>query len=424
MAVTYKKAVDDNVDWQQRLANYAGNKDAGLSEYQRALEVYRGKSAAGDTAGADAAKKWSDQVNTAIGGIGNNRGAQASNALDTVGQKVNAQPFQFKQNAAPFQYNAQADPSYQAALRQAQAGAQTATNNAMVRLGARGIGNSSVAVDRANQIQQKAIGNVNDTILPQLMQQAYGRYQDEVNNDYRNQLANYQASQDQIGNLSKYAGTLSDLDQRDLDNQFRGSQAEEQQKQSNWNAYLQSVGLTGDLGTGPKSDYSLLGGNSGNRSLAGQEFDQSRAVQDAGLTGIYNGNPTMQKNAQDFSQWADRQQLGISRQNANNSGTSTSNAASNARINQLMDAWDRTGVAPAGLESMGVQAGTPLREKSTSTASKVDAKESANNYSIIVGDLSSDGVTKDQAMALAQANSSSLSDSDYRKLLDYINKSF
>lgn len=125
-------------------------------------------------------------------------------------------------------------------------------------------------------------------------------------------------------------------------------------------------------------------------------------------------------NADDKRAWA---QIAISQQNANTSSASSGNSASNARINQLMDTWDRTGVAPAGLESMGIQPGTPLRDKNAS-ASKVDAKESANNYNTILGDLTSDGVTKDQAMSLAQANSSYLSDADYRKLLDYINKSF
>lgn len=426
MAVTYKKPIDDDVPWDQRLANYAGNKDAGMSEYQRALEVYRGKSAAGDTAGADAAKKWSDQVNTAIGGIGNNRTSQVNNTLDTIGQKVNAQPFQFKQTVAAYNpNNIQSDPAYQAALREAQRNTQTAAGNTAALTNSRGILDSTITSDRIGQQAQQNYGHVSDTILPQLMQQAYGRYQDEVNNDYRNQLANYQSSQDQIGNLSKYAGTLSDLSQRDLDNQFRDGQAADQQKQSNWNAYLQSVGLTGDLGTGPKSDYSLLGGNSGKRSLAGQEFDQSKGVQDAGLTGLYNGNPTMQKNAQDFSQWADRAQIGISQQNANNSGASTSNSASNARINQLMNVWEATGQAPSGLESFGVQPGTPIKEKSSSSsASKVDPKESANNFNTILSDLGGDGVTKDQAMQLAQANSGYLSDADYRKLLDFINKSF
>jgi hypothetical protein len=89
----------------------------------------------------------------------------------------------------------------------------------------------------------------------------------------------------------------------------------------------------------------------------------------------------------------------------------------------LFDVWDRTGVAPSGIP--GVQAGTPLKEKSSnSSSSPVPAKESADNYDTIVTDLSADGVTKEQASALAKANSAYLSDADYRKLLDYINKTF
>lgn len=80
------------------------------------LEVYRGKSALGDTEGAKSAKAWADKVNTAIGGIGDNRTSQLKNTLDTIEQKASAAPFQFKQTQAPFQYSAQADPSYQAAF--------------------------------------------------------------------------------------------------------------------------------------------------------------------------------------------------------------------------------------------------------------------------------------------------------------------
>jgi hypothetical protein len=331
MAVTYRQPVDDNVPWDQRLANYASNKDAGKSEYQRALEVYRGKSALGDTEGANAAKKWSDQVNTAIGGIGDNivsnRTDQINKTTDTVGQKVNATPFEFKQTQALFQYNAQSDPSYQAALRQAQQGAQTATNNALVGLGSRGIGNSSVAVDRANQIQQSAIGNVNDAILPQLMQQAYGRYQDQNNNDYRTQLANYQAGQDQVKNLSGYAGTLNDLNQQEGNNQYRDKTFEEAVKSGNWNAYKDAVGMTGNLGTGPKSDWGQLTGQQGAPSyqsvqdaikngMSQQQIDNA-AKQFAQQMGYNYDN----MNANDRQAWA---QIAISQQNAN---TSSANSA-------------------------------------------------------------------------------------------------
>lgn len=226
MAVTFRKPVDDDTPWEQRLANYSSNRDAGRDEYQRALEVYRGKTALGDSAGANLAKQWADKVNTATGGYAAQPVSQYKNKLDPLvtqlAQNAQQQPFQFKA-PQPFSYNPQSDPQYQAALRQAQQNAQTAGNNAMVQLGSRGIGNSSITSDRVAQIQQSELGRVSDTVLPQLMQQAYQRYADEANRDYQMQLANYQAQQGQNDQLRALAGMLSGLDQQDLDNEYRAA---------------------------------------------------------------------------------------------------------------------------------------------------------------------------------------------------------
>jgi hypothetical protein len=237
---------------------------------------------------------------------GNDRSTMLNNTLGNVNDTVNTKtPFKFTQ-AKPFQYDTQSiqsDPLYQAAMRQATQGAQTATNNAMVGLGSRGIGNSSVAVDRANQIQQSAVGHVNDTVLPQLMQQAYGRYQDQNNNDYRNQMANYGVGQDQVHNQSALASQLNGLNQQETDNTYRDNVFGEQQKQNNYDAYLKSVGVTGDMGTGAKSDYSLLGDKTGNLSLQGQQFEYGKQMDAA----------KMQQDAQQFAasqgvQWANLNQ--------------------------------------------------------------------------------------------------------------------
>ncbi|MEC0231187.1 hypothetical protein [Paenibacillus alba] len=371
MAVTYKKPIDDDVPWEQRLANYSGNKDAGMNEYQRALEVYRGKSAAGDTEGANAAKKWSDQVNTAIGGIGNNRTAQINNTTDNIGQRVNAKPFEFKQTAAPFQYNAQSDPAYQAALREAQANASTAAGNISADLNKRGIMDSTVNTNLSNQAAQREYTHVSNDLLPQLMQQAYGRYQDQNNNDYRNQLANYQAGQDQIGNLTKYAGTLNGLNQQEADNEqrskdnaYRDNTLAETQKQNNYDAYLKSVGITGDLGTGPKNDYMLLGDKSGNPSFAGQQYADNKVQQE-----FENKMKTQLQGANIANMSADNAR----------GWAAESRAAGNQQLGQLFDVWDRTGVAPAGIP--GVQAGTRLQAKQTQTQN--------NNQGVgsLVGDI-------------------------------------
>lgn len=55
---------------------------------------------------------------------------------------------------------------------------------------------------------------------------------------------------------------------------------------------------------------------------------------------------------------------------------------------------------------------------------KVDAKASADNYNTILDDLGTEGLTKDRARQLVQANQGELSDADYRKLMDYINNNF
>lgn len=115
------------------------------------------------------------------------------NNLDKVQQQLNTPREQFS-------YNAQSDPLYQNALGVAQRSAQTAGNNATVRLGARGIGNSQQALTTENQIQQRAVADVNSNLLPQYMQQAYNQYKDRYAMDQdlmKNQLGLGKAYNDQ-----------------------------------------------------------------------------------------------------------------------------------------------------------------------------------------------------------------------------------
>lgn len=215
---TFRQPADNDTPWQQRLVNYASDRDAGRNEYKRALEVYQGKSALGDRSGANLAKQWADKVNTATGGYAAQPQSQyqdqTKSLIDRMMQNTQQQPFQF-QAPQQFSYNPQTDPQYQAALRQAQNNAQTAGNNAMVQMGSRGIGNSSMTTDRVAQIQQSELGRVSDTVLPQLMQQAYQRHSDDANRDWQRQLADYQAAQDQQNRLSDLVPMLSGLDQQD-----------------------------------------------------------------------------------------------------------------------------------------------------------------------------------------------------------------
>lgn len=265
---TFRQPKDDNVPWEQRLVNYSSNRDAGRDEYKRALEVYQGKSALGDTSGANMAKSWADKVNTATGGYAAQPQSQyqdqTKSLIDRMMQNTQQQPFQF-QAPQQFSYNPQTDPQYQAALRQAQQNAQTAGNNAMVQMGSRGIGNSSMTSDRVAQIQQSEYGRVSDTVLPQLAQQAYQRYSDDANRDWQMQLANYQASQDRQSQLAGLVPMLSGLDQQDwqrgiteagLTGQYGGQNTMQQRQMNmdNANALAQLYGTY----VGPKDDGNVL----------------------------------------------------------------------------------------------------------------------------------------------------------------------
>ncbi|WP_026021482.1 hypothetical protein [Paenibacillus senegalensis] len=265
---TFRQPADNDTPWQQRLANYASDRDAGRNEYKRALEVYQGKSALGDTAGANLAKQWADKVNTATGGYAAQQKSpyqeQIKPLIERMTQNANQQPFQF-QAPQQFSYNPQTDPQYQAALRQAQQNAQTAGNNAMVQMGSRGIGNSSMTTDRVAQIQQSELGRVSDTVLPQLMQQAYQRYADDANRDWQRQLANYQAAQDNQNRLSELVPLLSGLDQQDwqrgiteagLTGRYNGQNTMQQRQMNidNANTLAQLYGTY----VGPKDDGNVL----------------------------------------------------------------------------------------------------------------------------------------------------------------------
>lgn len=358
MALTYQKPKDDDIDYRQRLVNYGQNTNDGLDEYKRAMGVYRSKSALGDTEGAAAAQKWAGQVDTAIGGLGTRPQSEVRNTLETYKANLN-------KPVTPYSFDINNNQQYQQALQAAQRSAQTASNNATVALGSRGIGNSQQAMTTANQIQQRSVADVNANMLPQIMAQDYARYRDQQNMEMaRNE------------GLLGYANALSGIDQQELDNKFRDSQAAEQKKQNNidlakWGASVYGFGA-------PKDDAGVFFDQyQGAKSLPFMQYEQSKAVQDAGLTGLYNGKETMQKNAQDFGQWLDKAQLAVSQRNAGTSAASAANSASNAGFNRLLDIWDRTGKAPAGLESMGITPGTALNDKNAiKEAEKVAAEKS------------------------------------------------
>lgn len=328
----------------------SGIKDDEIT-YSNGRVMVKGKDFMGATARADGSTYGDEnQLNQAFN---NYNFKDAMDAHKTLLNKPREQ----------FSYNAQDDPLYQNALGAAQRSAATAGNNASVRLGSRGIGNSQQALTTENQIQQRAVADVNSNLLPQYMTQAYNQYKDR-----------YTMDQDSLKNQLNLAGTYNDLNQQSFNNARLTRSDDEQTKKSNWGAYLDSVGLTGDLGTGPKSDWSLLGGRSGTLSMDGRKYES-----DLEQRGIDNtredkrlDNDTRQTNAS------------INNMNADNLRAAAAEAKANGDDEMALrfKIWENTGLAPEGIP--GVPKGTQLASKSSKQTTYKDMPEFEANKAYII----------------------------------------
>lgn len=270
----------------------------------------------------------------------------------------------------------------------------------------------------------------------------------------------YAASQDTITNnrnaandAATYTGNYTSPQNTAIQQQMAKNSAayasaspEEQQRLHNENLALgKQLGQTYDPNTGTYS-----GGNGSVRTIAGQTLDMNNAKDMATLTGYMSDGkggyiPTNAKQQQDLSNaWTatnnlgsvtpelsrltgievgtptqqainQSQQIAVSNRNATNSENSTSNSNNNAKINQLMEVWKNTGVAPAGLESVGVKQGDKYTGGAAPKSTPIDSKLSSDNHATISQDLK-DAKTADEANALIEANRNNLTDADYKDL--------
>jgi hypothetical protein len=258
------------------------------------------------------------------------RASAIGNLLNNQYSSVTSQPFQFKQQQAPFSYDPNSDQAYQAALRSAQQNIQQSQGNTLANLLAHGQGNSSYAATVAQQIANKEMSNVSNNILPQLIQQAYQRWQDQNNNDYRNQMANYGVLQDQFRNQSALANVLNEMNQQDIQNS-------RQSKLDNLNAALEVGNALGRV-LQPKEDWSnLYNQTEAPLNLQGQQFQNTLQQQQlanewqvadktgvitpvlAQAYGIPEGTPTLQAKQIAAEIAARNASLGIEGMNANTS---------------------------------------------------------------------------------------------------------
>ncbi|WP_342440024.1 hypothetical protein NSS79_15460 [Paenibacillus sp. FSL L8-0436] len=189
------------------------------SETTRALEAYRARQAAGLDTSAQ-----SKYLTSNLGYAGALPTATAASASPVTTAPVSAQAavrtttdqsselmdlmkaYATKQ-ATPFSYDVKSDPAYQAALQRAQAGIQTGNAQVQAENNRRGILNSTITTDRGSEIAAEKMGEVETTVVPQLMQQAYQRYADQQNQE-----------QQQFANLGSLSQMYTNEDQRGIDN--------------------------------------------------------------------------------------------------------------------------------------------------------------------------------------------------------------
>lgn len=189
-------------------------------------------------------------------------------------------------NPQPFSYDPKSDPLYKTmlanALSDAKLNSKSAQQNALESLNDRGISNSSIAASQLAQIEQNALtgaqSQLESTLLPQLMNQAYQRYSDD--------LANKRYQADLARNLT------SDAYQKYIDT-ITNQRADKQ-------VAMQEGQLTGTY--------------NGDKTLEAKNSDRSFGLQQAGLTGMYNGKPTLEATIADRNYNLDQKKLNQAQQ--------------------------------------------------------------------------------------------------------------
>lgn len=189
------------------------------SETTRALEAFRSRQAAGQDTTAQ-----SKYLTSQLGYTGALPSATpAASTSPVAAPTATASPVKANTNqsselmdlmkayatkqATPFSYEANSDPAYQAALQRARANINDGNSQVQAETNRRGILNSTITTDRGSEIAAKEMGNVETTVLPQLMQQAYQRYADQQNQE-----------QQQFANQGNLAQMYTNENQRGIDN--------------------------------------------------------------------------------------------------------------------------------------------------------------------------------------------------------------
>lgn len=267
---------------------------------------------------------------------------QGNDALDQYKTNISKAP-------TPFTYDAnsiKSDPLYTSGLQSLQNDAQTATNQSLVNLGRRGIGNSQSAVTSANAQQQNVVNQANTKLAPQVIAQKYQEY------------LNANAQQDkQNQNLLGYATTQLGAAQQDFNNNRLVNSDERQAGLDARQVQMDHISLADQLGkeygvhVDPKDDPALAYEQvKGLKTVAQQkqEADSQKGIYDnalkqfetigtatpeiAKILGIPEGTTTQQAKNQNAAQGTNSFNAQTSRY------TAEQNAANQAFDNKITSA--------------------------------------------------------------------------------------
>jgi hypothetical protein len=171
---------------------------------------------------------------------------------------------------AGFSYDPTSDPVYQKALAAAKANAGVQQGNDLAYLNKRGLVGSDAGNAEIAQIGQNAVSDLEANLLPQLAQQAYGRYRDDIN-----QKNTDETLRQNKGALTGYY-TSADMDKAYADvNQAKTDYANAKTPEERIAAHNRAEAA--------RSVITQLGGNSG---LVGSNVTADQAAANKGHYGI------------------------------------------------------------------------------------------------------------------------------------------
>jgi hypothetical protein len=251
--------------------------------------------------------------------------------------------------------------------------------------------------------QQFDYGQSRDTVLDNRYDARfdYDKSRDTILDNRYDDEFQYKKDQDKIANdnwnkefMAEITGTYVDAD-----GVVRQTTAEQQRKLSEFWKLADQTGVIGaQLGE-------IYGLPADTPTMAGKQF-------------------ALDKKRTESSIANDDKQTSASVANANASKTQS-------EINTLLNIWEMYGKAPPGLEKYGIPVGTPYNKQTSSSVSsssgssstaKVNAKDSADNYFAIIDGFEVEGATRDQALKFIEEIRDYLTDSDYRKMREWINE--